>query len=237
LIIRWRSVRKIGPHRRDAIGRGLAENGITDRLGSSARGHCGCDGNRVDVQKRASSRTRPRHDIAPGLDSRHGRDDPELFIQRPSAQARPASPRQRGSCPDIPVSHHNSCLHWAQRPRGRALRVSGPVARKSGRCASASPAAGWPDKRQHGLRLAAKTCESQDAGTGHVSSRRLAPRTPRLGRSIWISRYGLNRDGRMARSASDATGPVESVSVVLAGLRHAQAGDRGGSWDGASGSG
>src|ERR1700722_8536954 len=67
----------------------------------------------------------------------------------------------------------------------------------------------------------------------------LAPRTldAWLGRSIWISRYGLGCDGRMARSASDATGPVQSVSAVLAGLRQARAGDRGGSWDGASGSG
>jgi hypothetical protein len=39
------------------------------------------------------------------------------------------------------------------------------------------------------------------------------------GRSIWISRYDLDCDGRMARSASDATGPVQSVSAVLAGLR------------------
>jgi hypothetical protein len=67
----------------------------------------------------------------------------------------------------------------------------------------------------------------------------LAARTPDAlaGRSIWIARYGLNCDGRMVRSASDATGPVESVSAVLAGLRHARAGDRGGSWDGASGGG
>ena len=34
-------------------------------------------------------------------------------------------------------------------------------------------------------------------------------------------RYGLNREDRMARSASDATGPAETVSAVLAGLRHA----------------
>jgi hypothetical protein len=137
----------------------------------------------------------------------------------------------------VASKHRTSTARGRARGGARTPRFRPRVARKSSRCASASPAAGWPDKRQHGLRLAAKTCESQDAGTGHVSSRRLAPRTPRLGRSIWISRYGLNRDGRMARSASDATGPVESVSVVLAGLRHAQAGDRGGSWDGASGSG
>ena len=33
------------------------------------------------------------------------------------------------------------------------------------------------------------------------------------------------------------TWPAESVSAVLAGPRHARASDRGGSWDGASGSG
>ena len=48
------------------------------------------------------------------------------------------------------------------------------------------PRPGWADIPRHGLRLAAKTCESQDAGTGPVSSRGPHPEAVAC-RSIWIS--------------------------------------------------
>ena len=57
---------------------------------------------------------------------------------------------------------------------------------------------------------------------GHVSSWRPAPQMSGLSRSIRFSSYGLNCDGRMTQSASDATGPAEAASAMLAGLRHAQ---------------
>ena len=38
---------------------GLAKKGITNRPGSSARGHCGCDGNRVDASLRSGSASKP----------------------------------------------------------------------------------------------------------------------------------------------------------------------------------
>ena len=149
----------------------------------------------------------------------------------------PVSPGQRARAWTFryPTQFLPSPATTSQGARTPSVRPSGPGIPPGAQ--AQSPAAGWADKPQRGLRLAAKACESQDAGTGHASSWRPAPRSPWLGRSIWISRYGLNCDGRMARSASDATGPVESVSEVLDSLRQARAGDRGESWNAASGSG
>jgi hypothetical protein len=97
------------------------------------------------------------------------------------------------------------------------------------------PARHWADNRSTAFAWLRRPVEAR---SGDWTCLVLAPPwTPWLARSIWISRYGLDCGGRMARSASDATGPVQSVSAVLAGLRQARAGDRGGSWDGASGSG
>jgi hypothetical protein len=98
-----------------------------------------------------------------------------------------------------------------------------PVARNSGRWASANPAAAGQTNRSTAFAWLRRPMKP---GCGDRTCNVLAARTPDI--VAWPFnldfRYGLNCEGRMARSASDATDPVETVSAVLAGLRHARAG-------------